>query len=62
MALMLKILRTPRMGGFEARIEFIPEGARSTTSSKLMWSGFFETEEEARWEGEKELEWRRGRG
>ncbi len=61
MPLMLKILETPRMGGFEARIEFIPEGARSTTSSKLVWSGFFETEEEARREGQKELDRRRGR-
>ncbi len=55
MPLKLKILEAPRMNGFEARIEVIPEGAGSATSGPLVWSAFFDTEEDAREVGQKKL-------
>ncbi len=55
MPLILDVLPVPGTSQFEALIVDVPEGLEATTAGETVWSEIFETEEEARMTGQKEL-------
>ena len=60
MPLILDVSPVPG-GQFEALVVEVPYGTEDATADAVRWSGIFDTEDEARREGQKELDRRRGR-
>ncbi len=56
MPLILNVLPVPGTTQFEAVIVDVPDGEEATNAGVTEWTGIFDTEEEARRAGQKELE------